>query len=160
MPGMLDRPPPRRLVRGLMRLPIWMYRLRLGWALGHRFLMLTHTGRRSGLQRRAVLEVVCHDATSGTYVVASGWGARSDWFQNILKTPRVQVDVAGRHWDGIATQLGPPEAELALRDYARRHPWAFRELAGIIFGNRFRADQVDYAGLAQALPLVVLRPSE
>jgi hypothetical protein len=49
---------PTGWVRALLRLPILLYRLHLGWLLGHRFLLLTHVGRKSGLQRRTVLEVV------------------------------------------------------------------------------------------------------
>jgi hypothetical protein len=47
--------------RGALRYffaPVSLYRLHLGWLLGHRFLLLTHTGRRSGLRRQTVLEVM------------------------------------------------------------------------------------------------------
>jgi deazaflavin-dependent oxidoreductase (nitroreductase family) len=68
-----------------------------GGILGGRFLLLEHIGRKSGRTRQTVLEVVGHDAESGRYVVASGWGTRSDWFQNVERGPRVTVQV-GRHW--------------------------------------------------------------
>lgn len=48
---------PRGLLRLGFRLPIWLYRLNLGWILGERFLLLTHTGRKSGLVRQTVIEV-------------------------------------------------------------------------------------------------------
>jgi hypothetical protein len=40
------------------RLPIHLYRLDLGWLLGHRVLLLSHRGRKSGLIRATPLEVV------------------------------------------------------------------------------------------------------
>jgi hypothetical protein len=51
---------PRGMLRWL-RMPIWLYRLRLGWLLGNRFLMLTHIVRKSGQPPQSVLEVVGHD---------------------------------------------------------------------------------------------------
>jgi hypothetical protein len=42
----------------IFKLPFVLYRLRLGWILGHRFMQLTHVGRRSGKVRRTVLAVL------------------------------------------------------------------------------------------------------
>ena len=36
-------------------LPIALYRVRLGWLLGHRFLLLTHQGRKTGRILQTVL---------------------------------------------------------------------------------------------------------
>jgi hypothetical protein len=44
-------------LRLAFRLPIYLYRLDLGRLLGHRFLLLVHQGRRSGLLRETALEV-------------------------------------------------------------------------------------------------------
>jgi deazaflavin-dependent oxidoreductase (nitroreductase family) len=83
-----DVRPPRGLVRLVFRLPIWFYRLGLGGLLGTRFLLLTHTGRRSGLPRRTVLEVIRYDRESETFVVAAGFGPGSDWYRNVRRDPR------------------------------------------------------------------------
>jgi len=48
------RSKPTGASRLAFRLPIYLYRLNLGWLLGHRFLMLVHRGRRSGLLRETV----------------------------------------------------------------------------------------------------------
>ena len=42
----------------LFRVPVYLYRWHLGWLFGHRCLLLTHIGRRSGRKRQTVLEVV------------------------------------------------------------------------------------------------------
>jgi hypothetical protein len=57
--------------------------------------MLEHTGRRTGLARRVVLEVVDHPSPN-TYLVASGFGTRSQWLRNIETNPNIRVWV-GRH---------------------------------------------------------------
>jgi hypothetical protein len=74
--GMTKRSAPRGLARLAFRLPIWLYHLRLGWLLGDRVLLLTHIGRKSGLPRQAVIEVVRHDPASDTYIIASGLARR------------------------------------------------------------------------------------
>jgi hypothetical protein len=40
------------LLLHLFKLPLALYRLRLGWLLGRRFMQLTHVGWRSGKVRR------------------------------------------------------------------------------------------------------------
>lgn len=92
---------PRGLLRLGLRLPVWLYRLRLGRLLGRRFVMVTHTGRKSGRQHQTVLEVVRYDPATGVVVVASGWGEKADWFRNILKHRRwwsISVTAGSRPW--------------------------------------------------------------
>ena len=84
------------------RLPIWLYRLKLGRVLGHRALLLTHIGRVSGKPRRAVLEVVHYDKDANTHYVASGFGEGADWYKNLLHNPDVTIQAAGK-----ASQLLP-----------------------------------------------------
>ncbi len=155
-----DKHTPHGPLRLLLRAPIWLYRLHLGWLLGHRFLMLTHTGRRSGQPRRTVLEVVGRDRTSGTYYIASGWGERSDWLRNVEKTPLVEASVAGKHFAATALRLPVDEAASVLFDYASHHPLAFRELAGLMAGRKLQPTEEDCRILAAAVPLVALRPRQ
>ena len=44
--------------------------------VGERFLLLTHTGRNSGVPRQTILEVLQHETASDAYYVLSGWGER------------------------------------------------------------------------------------
>lgn len=69
--------PPKGLLRLMLRLPIWLYRLRLGRLLGNRFLLLTHVGRKTGLPHQTVVEVASHNGTKDRYVIASGWAEAS-----------------------------------------------------------------------------------
>jgi deazaflavin-dependent oxidoreductase (nitroreductase family) len=149
--------PPGKALRLGLRLPIWLYRAHLGWLLGDRFLMLTHIGRKSGKPRQVVLEVVSHDKATGTYVVASGWGEKSNWFRNIEKTPAVVIHVGRRRFSATAVRLSVEEAEQKLRDYARRHRMAFEELSMIMLGRRLADTAADCAVLAQSVPLVAFK---
>ncbi len=89
--GTLRGKRPAGLARRLYRAPIALYRIGLGFLMGGRFLMVEHTGRKSDQPRYTVLEVVRYDRDADTYVVASGWGERSDWFRNVTKTPDIYV---------------------------------------------------------------------
>jgi deazaflavin-dependent oxidoreductase (nitroreductase family) len=137
-----------------------LYRHGLGWLLGDRFLMLTHKGRKSGLPRQVVLEVVAHHPDTGEYIIASGWGDRADWYLNILKTPVVWVRVGRRRFQAIAEPLSHDKAQREIEDYARRHPIAFRQLGGLLFGTITRSGLTSDAldAFVQAVPLVALHP--
>ena len=88
--------PPSGVSRALFRAPIYLYRLGLGWLFGKRILLLHHIGRVSGTARQVVFEVVEHDPTDGSFVVASGWGPTAAWYRNILHTPQVSIQVGRR----------------------------------------------------------------
>jgi deazaflavin-dependent oxidoreductase (nitroreductase family) len=123
MPGLVDPHTPQGLGRLAARLPIWLYRARLGWLLDDPFLMLTHIGCKSSLPRRVVLEVVGHNKATGTYIIASGWGEKSDLFRNVQKTPQVVVNMGWRRFEVTAVRLSADVAERDLLDYARKHPF-------------------------------------
>ena len=158
MTPLTKQPPPRGLQRGLFRLPIWLYRARLGWVLRERFLLLTHIGRKSGLPRQTVIEVVHHNVATDTYFIASVWGETADWLRNIQKTPNVRVDIGKRHFEALATRLPIPQAQSALLHYARQHPSAFQALAKLIVGQRLQPTEEDCLTLAQSVPMVALQP--
>jgi deazaflavin-dependent oxidoreductase (nitroreductase family) len=154
-----DTKPPTGLLRWLLRLPIWLYRIRMGWLLGDRFLMLTHIGRASGQPRQSVLEVIGHDAATKTYIIASGWGERADWLRNIQKNPRVLVNVGRARFEALAERMDQDAATGAARDYALHHPAAFRALASRMSGQALTGTDADYRALARAVPFVTLTPS-
>ena len=153
----LGERPPQGFARWLSRFPLWLYRLRLGFLLGNRFLMLTHIGRKSGLARQTVLEVVRHDDLTDSYVVASGWGEPSNWLRNIRKTPQVTLTVGSRRLEALAVRLSPADAEQEFRDYARRHPRAFRALSSAILAQPSPDPDQNCRSLAQSIPVVVLQ---
>jgi deazaflavin-dependent oxidoreductase (nitroreductase family) len=152
--------PPGKALRLGLRLPIWLYRWHLGWLLGERFLLLTHIGRNSGLPRQAVIEVVAHDKDKDTYFVVSGWGEKSDWYQNIRKTPLVNVQVAGRKFRAEAEFFLIEKAIPILETYAQEHPVAFRELSGLFLGERMKAGSDASGQLAERMPMVGFRQKQ
>ncbi|MBE0681007.1 MAG: nitroreductase family deazaflavin-dependent oxidoreductase [Anaerolineales bacterium] len=149
---------PKGFLRFLFRLPLWLYRVKLGWLLDKRFLMLTHIGRKSGQPREVVLEVVHDDSETGVYFVAAGWRGKADWFKNIQSNPEVQVMVGSRTFKAKAAVVQLAEAASIFYLYARRHPFAFRELSRLMMGEMLQPVQRDCFLFANSVPLVKLIP--
>jgi deazaflavin-dependent oxidoreductase (nitroreductase family) len=146
------------LLRIGVRLPVLLYRARLGWILGGRFLMLTTTDRKTGLPRHTVLEVVLHEQKTDTYYVVPDGGEKSDWFRNIQKSPTVVVNVGLRQFEAVATRLSQEDAERALTDYTRQHSHAARFLTRMMVGLQLDTAEDQSRSLAHSIPLVALKP--
>lgn len=157
--SIVDSPPSKALRFGL-RLPIWLYRARLGRLLGDRFLLLTHTGRKSGLARQTVIEVVRHDKVTDIYYVVSGWGEKSDWYRNILKDPTVAIHSGGRKFQSTAEFIPIENALPILESYKREHPIAFKELSALFLGKDEKADDLALQNIAEKMPMVAFRPEK
>lgn len=150
---------PHGLLRFGFRLPIWLYRLNLGWILGERFLLLTHTGRKSGLAHQTVIETVRHDKVTDTYFVASGFGHKSDWFLNIKQNPNVTITVKKRSLSVRARLLSESDSAKELLDYAKRHPIAFRELSTLLTGKPLEATEENCRQFAESAPIIAFEPN-
>ena len=149
---------PHGLLRFGLRLPIWLYRLRLGWPLGNRFLLLTYIGRKSGLPRQTVIEVVKHDNETDSFFVVSGWGNQSDWYRNIHKNPDVVINVSLRKLHVHAEDIPLSEAVDILEEYTRRYPLAFKELTRLFLKEELQPGRESSQRLAEIMPMVAFRP--
>jgi deazaflavin-dependent oxidoreductase (nitroreductase family) len=156
-PSMFAKRPAGMLLLGL-RLPICLYHLHLGWVLGDRFLLLAHTGRNSGRTRTTVLEVVKHDRTSNAFFVVSGWGHKSDWYQNVHKNPEVFIRSGGQSLQARAEGVLLAESIDILEEYSHRYAIAFKELTALFLGDRMEPGREAAKRLAEKMPMVVFRP--
>lgn len=148
--------PPSGMSRALFRAPIYLYRLGLGWLFGKRILLLNHTGRVSGTQRQVILEVVEHDRTNGSFVVASGWGPTAAWYRNILHRPQVSVQVGRRTIPVTAVPLTAEEGAEIFARYAARHRAAARYLLPRLLGFAVDGTEADFRAVGQRMPFVRL----
>jgi deazaflavin-dependent oxidoreductase (nitroreductase family) len=155
--GLADLHPERGLLRVAFRLPIWLYRAHLGWLLGNRFVLLTHIGRTTRLTRQVVLEVLRHDRATDSYIIASAWGTKANWFQNIQKTPEVTINVGRQRLEATTERLPAELAKHEFQMYARRHPLIYRWGFMPIFGQRPTTD-TEFRLLAESTPVVAVRP--
>lgn len=106
-PAVLDLPLAPRVMRALSRANVWVYqktggRLANRWRGGSAFpwglpiLLLTTTGKKSGLRRTAPLLFI-EDGES-LVVVASQGGMPNEplWFANLVANPEVEVQLGAR----------------------------------------------------------------
>jgi deazaflavin-dependent oxidoreductase (nitroreductase family) len=112
-----------------------------------------HTGRKSGLRRYVVLEVVDHP-TRDSYVVASGFGEKAQWCGNAEANARVRIDT-GSHAPRPATArvLTQQEADRTLGAYASAHPRAWERFKPVL--ERTLGEPITETGTP--LPIVELR---
>ncbi len=155
---MANRTPPKGIARWFMRMPITFYRLGLGGLMGGRFLLLNHVGRKSGLPRQVVLEVVNHDAATGTYTVASGFGPTSDWFRNLQAAPDVTIQVRRKKMAVRAHFLSQSEGGEVMMDYAKRYPKAALALSKTLNYPVGDGTPEDYRIVGEGIPFVEFRP--
>lgn len=151
---------PSGVLRLAFKLPIALYRLRLGWMLGHRFLQVTHRGRRSGHVYRTVLEVVRYDRAARESVVVAGF-AHADWLRNIQATPAVEVRTGTDRYAPAQRFLEADERFAVLARFQREHPWEapiMLRLFGLRPATDRREREEQWRALADALPMVAFRP--
>ena len=114
----------QRVPKGILRLlkypPRVLYALGLGPLFGGIVLLLTTTGRKSGLRRVTPLQ---YEEINGDIYIGSARGTKADWFRNIQANQNVEVQVKARRFKGSAEPITDPERiadflELRLE----RHP--------------------------------------
>jgi deazaflavin-dependent oxidoreductase (nitroreductase family) len=143
------------------RLPIYLYRLNLGRLLGHRFLLLVHQGRKSGLLRETALEVVRYNPATKESVVLSARGDRADWYRNIEASPALEVRTGRERYVPEQRFLAPEENHAVILEYARRHPLAFRFFVKALgFDYPLQGSEGARMEAAKSLWLVAFRPAK
>lgn len=151
---------PAGALRVAFRLPTYLYRLNLGRLLGHRFLLLTHQGRKSGIPRQTILEVILYDQATRESIVLSGRGEKADWYRNIEARPALEVRTGGDRYVPEQRFLAPEENYGAISEYARHHPLPFQFLIKA-FGFGYPLDGTEEAQrrFAGSLRLVAFQPA-
>lgn len=146
---------PGTVGRLFFRAPITLYRIGLGGLMPMQ-LLLTTVGRKSGQPRRAVVDVLRHDAATDTYYVVSAYGESSDWYRNLRANPAVCVQVRWRRVPARAAALPQDEAEELLLDYWRRHRLYARVTMRLVGVKAANEDEVRAA--AAQLRVVAIKP--
>ena len=104
----------RQSFKYLNRFMVLMWRLGLGrwlnlWPeVGGRIMVITHTGRKTGLKRYTPVNYALVDG--GLYCVAA-FGAGADWYRNIMATTEVEVWLPDGWWVGVVHDISEPSPE-------------------------------------------------
>lgn len=148
------------MLRRLLRAPSVLNRLGAGRLLGHRFLLLTHRGRKSGRTYRTMLEVVDWDEAGREAIAMSGFGRRAGWYLNVLAGGAAEIEIAGSRFRPQVRPLGTDEAVRAFADYEQRNRLiapVVRVVLSRLAGFRYDGSEDARRRLVEALPLVGFR---
>ena len=119
-------------------------------------LLLTTTGRKSGLPRQTRLQ---YEEQAGVIYVAAARGQDADWFRNIVANPHVEVQMKAGRFCGLAEPITDP-ARIAdfLELRLQRHPQMVRAM--LLLHGLMRPSRANLEQLAATLALVAIRPDE
>lgn len=149
-------PRPGLLTRVFFRLPVYMYRIHLGWLFDHRVLCLIHRGRNTGKIRRNCIEVVHYDPERKESFVVSAYGKRSDWFRNIKKNAPIELKIGREKFVPDFRVLPAPEAHRILKQVFADHPGEGRMFLKRVF--HLPPTEAQFEGLADLVPVIAFRP--
>lgn len=156
---------PRRpgpLLRAVFRAPLRLYDWHAGWLLGHRFLRLTHQGRRSGRQYQTVVEVLKTDPATREVMVMAGFGHATDWLRNIQAHPAIEITLGNRHFAPTHRILDEDAAAAVLADYEHRNrlitPVLRRVLSSLVGWTYDGTDDARHR-VVRELPIIAFRPA-
>jgi deazaflavin-dependent oxidoreductase (nitroreductase family) len=99
--------------KAMFKWPVQLWRLGLGPIIGHQMVLISHTGRKSGLTRRTMTEL---HVVNGKKYAPSGFGRRSQWYRNIEADPRVTIQTASGAESVIASRVTDDDELLSLMD--------------------------------------------
>jgi len=151
------------VLKWLFKAPRAVYAAHAGRLLGHRFLLLTHRGRKTGRPHETVLEVVSWDGAAREAIVMSGWGRRSQWYRNVLAAGTAEVTIGAEHWTARVRTLGPAEGAAVLGDYERRNALLrplVRRLLSRLAGLDYDGSEPARRELVGRLPLLAFTPAD
>ncbi len=99
------------------RFILLLWRLGLGkWInmapkTGGQIMVITHTGRKSGLQRHTPVNYALVD--DDIYCTA-GFGHGSDWYRNMLAKPEIEIWLPDSWWEAAAEDVSDHEQRIPL----------------------------------------------
>ena len=152
------RQKPTGVFKWFLKAPALLFRAKLGFLFGERFLMITHVGRKSGRTFHTPLEVVVHDTETAEYIVCSGTGVNADWYRNITAQPVGSIQVKNRIWAPHQRFLDPSEAARRFADYERKHPKAASKLLDSM-GQSYDGSDPDRVRMMHSIPMVAFSES-
>ncbi len=145
--------PESKFMRAVYRLPVLFYRLGFGPLVGKLFMILTTTGRKSGLPRQTAIEY--HQFNRRIYVY-SAWGERSDWYKNTLADPKVTIQTGNNVQSASAHRLITDEEYAAAYQAAAAD--SFIRAASVLVG--FRLSEEEFLRNKSRFTLIAFDPAD
>ena len=134
-----------------------LYALGLGPLIGRLILLLTTTGRKSGLKRVTPLQ---YEKIGDDYYLGAARGRKADWIRNIQSDPRVEIRVGAKRFEGQAEVVTEPSRFADFLEVRlQRHPHMIGLIMEKAHGLPRRPSREQLEGLAAEEAVVIVHPN-
>jgi len=135
-----------------------LYALGLCPLIGKIILLLTTTGRKTGLKRVTPLQ---YEEIDGKYYLGAARGLNADWVRNIQANPQVEVRVKSLRFQGQAEVVTDPGR---IADFVevrlQRHPFMIGLIMQKTHGLPKHPSREQLEKLAEKEALVIITPTQ
>lgn len=141
----------------IQRLHRVLYAIGLGPIIGELILLLTTTGRKSGLKRVTPLQ---YEEIDGKYYLGSARGLKADWVRNLQTNSQVEIRVKSKRFKGQA-EVVVDSVRFAdfLEVRLERHPRMIGLLMEKVHGLSKEPTRAELEKLAETEALVIVTPT-
>ncbi len=135
-----------------------LYAVGLGPVIGGIILLLTTTGRKSGMKRVTPLQ---YEIIDGDYYLGAARGLKADWVCNIQADPRVEIRVGAKRFEGTA-DIVMEAARFAdfMEVRLERHPRMIGLIMEKAHGLPRRPSRSQLEEMAKSEAFVIVHPLE
>ena len=144
-------------IKNVQKIHRLLYAMGLGPVIGRFILLLTTTGRKSGLQRVTPLQ---YEKIGAEYYVGAARGLKADWVRNLQSHPRVEFRVGARRLQATAEVVTDPGRFADFLEVRlQRHPWMIGLIMQKAHGLPRRPSRAQLEELAKSEVFVILHPN-
>jgi deazaflavin-dependent oxidoreductase (nitroreductase family) len=145
-------------MKHIQRIHRVLYAIGLGPLIGRIILLLTTTGRKSGLKRVTPLQ---YEKIGDDYYLGAARGMKADWVRNIQSNSHVEIRVGARRFAGQA-EVVTDSSRFAdfLEVRLQRHPRMIGLIMEKAHGLPRHPSREQLEGLAKEEAVVIVHPME
>ena len=135
-----------------------LYAIGLGRVIGKIILLLTTTGRKSGLKRVTPLQ---YEKIDNDYYLGAARGLHADWVRNLQANPHVEIRVGAKHFVGQAEIVTDPKRFADFLEVRiQRHPHMIGLIMEKAHGLPKHPNREQLEGLAKKEVVVIVHPTK
>lgn len=144
-------------IKNVQKIHRVLYAMGLGPVIGRFILLLTTTGRKSGLLRVTPLQ---YEKIGADYYVGAARGLKADWVRNLQSDPHAEVRVGARRLQATAEVVTDPGRFADFLEVRlQRHPWMIGLIMQKAHGLPRRPNRAQLEELAKFEVFVILHPN-
>ena len=135
-----------------------LYAIGLGRVIGKLILLLTTTGRKSGMKRVTPLQF---ERIGNDYYLGAARGLKADWVRNIQVNPCVEIRVGSKQFEGEAEVVTDPKRFADFLEVRlERHPRMIGLIMEKAHGLPRQPSREQLESLAKEEAVVIVHPTK